>query len=1137
MKQPTLFDGLIGDPVQDAAPPDQAARDFAIDPANNVVLEASAGTGKTRVLVDRYVRLILAGVEPANILAITFTRKAAAEMRERVLAALRRRAADGAIRPARWRALMDHVGDIQISTIDAFCFTLLREFPLEAGVDPAFDVADETEIARFAREAVAETLRAARGLMADEENVRLLHARVKAPVLAEAIASLLDRRHVALPAIASFVGRHGGPASAAEAGAAFVARMRSAVGESRHHAALLEDGPHGAPAFRWVAADIVRLAGAAPLDPAAVQLLRRRLERYFLTKNGEPRKRIARPYSAADFANRDAKRRHEEALAAVSPVVLAAIEALDADVNRLLARGLLRVTRLAARTYERLLADHALLDFAAMLARAVALVERQEDFARSRLKLQARYHHVLVDEFQDTSRLQWRLIDLLIQAWGEGEGAADAPTSIFVVGDRKQSIYRFRHAEVTLLDEAASRIAALRQGGAVRRAITTSFRSVPELLAFVNALGAATEGPDDLAERFTYGAADRFPVAGVAAGAKRDGQPVLGLVAEATMEASAAAVAVEIERLIGQVVVRDREAGPRLARPEDIAILFRARAGHQYFEDALDVRGIPAYVYKGLGFFDAPEVQDLQALIRYLAAPESDLRAAELLRSRLVRISDAGLARLAPTLAAAIVPGGRHASDVAQNASIQDLTPSAPPSALDQHDRRILERLRPAVARWLTLADRIPPSELLDVILRESAYVFEIGGPRLDQSRENVKKVRALVRRVENRGYATLGRLAAYFDTLRAGDESNAIVEAAGAVNLMTMHAAKGLEFPIVFLVNLHLGGRGGRRGFSVIERGVDGESEVAFHGTAGTALEDRRDLEELRRLLYVGVTRARDRLYLAAEVDPHRGVKRQARSLVTLLPDSLAATFGIAANAPHLDEVTWTAGEASFAFRVCRQGEAPAPAAVARREPPAAGPAVLAPVLAVSGRRIVTATAHGMDDGNDVPGEVEAGARDERGPGGASRTGGSERLLGTLVHRLFQRQADPTRDPASLAEDASRLVRAEERVDVSDIRELAASAVAMYTAFRSRADVAALLGAGECFYEVPFSFAPPDRPGDLVRGAIDCLVVAEDGSATVLEFKTGVPRPEHEAQAGVYGQAIQAAIGAPHVSIRVLYA
>src|ERR671918_242034 len=129
--------------------PDERARRLAVDPLRNVALEASAGTGKTRVLVDRYVRLLEAGVAPRNILAITFTRKAAAEMRQRILATLRQRQREGGISPARWREIRDAFGDIAISTIDAFCLSLLHEFPLEAGVDPGFDLADETETPRF----------------------------------------------------------------------------------------------------------------------------------------------------------------------------------------------------------------------------------------------------------------------------------------------------------------------------------------------------------------------------------------------------------------------------------------------------------------------------------------------------------------------------------------------------------------------------------------------------------------------------------------------------------------------------------------------------------------------------------------------------------------------------------------------------------------------------------------------------------------------------------------------------------------------------------------------------------------------------------------------------------------------------
>ena len=199
------------------------------------------------MLVDRYVRLIEAGVDPRHILAMTFTRKAAAEMRDRVLALLRRRADEGALPATRWRHLRDHVGDIQISTIDAFCFGLLREFPLEADVDPGFEIADETEMARFSNEALDLTLRAARGLVKDDESVRPLFARVKQPVLREAIGGLLDRRHVALPAVADFVRRQTAAPTAAAAGLAFVNRLRDRLEALPERAALVNDGPTRSP--------------------------------------------------------------------------------------------------------------------------------------------------------------------------------------------------------------------------------------------------------------------------------------------------------------------------------------------------------------------------------------------------------------------------------------------------------------------------------------------------------------------------------------------------------------------------------------------------------------------------------------------------------------------------------------------------------------------------------------------------------------------------------------------------------------------------------------------------------------------------------------------------------------------------
>jgi len=1107
MTQPSLFDRIDEAPGPER-PPDQPARDFAVDPRNDVVLEASAGTGKTRVLVDRYVRLLASGVDPRNILAMTFTRKAATEMRDRVVLTLRREAEAGRFAAELWATIRERMHDVQISTIDGFCFGLLREFPLEAGVDPTFEVADETEIARFSNEALDLALRRARDLVTTDESVRLLFVRVKTPVLRDAVGALIDRRQVAVPAIRTYVHRHPEPATAVDVSRRFIDRLRAELpGATRQ--ALVEDGPHGAPEFRWIAADLAGLDDMPADDPVRVQQLRRRFEAHFLTKDGKPRQQIDRRYKTDVFPSEPARRRHQQVLKSVSPGVLAAVEGLNRDLDHLLARGLKRVLELAVDVYERLLAEHALLDFAAMLDRAVSLLARQEEFARSRLKLQSRYHHLLVDEFQDTSRQQWRLVELLINTWAEGEGAADAQTSIFVVGDRKQSIYRFRHAEVTLLDAAAARIGMLRPERDVRRAISTSFRAVPELLAFVNALSSGMAGDETIADRWQYREIDRFPTPVVADGALRDGRPVLGLIAQPSIDASAAAVADEIVRLLQTASVRDRDAGARPIRPDDIAILFRARAGHQYFEEALERRGVRTYVYKGLGFFDAPEVQDLQALLRFLARPESDLRAAGFLRSRFVRVSDAALVALAPHLSRAL------------------LATEPPDAALGPVDATLLAAARAGVARWLALSQRVPPGEVIDVVLRESAYVFELRGRRLDQARENLKKVRALVRRVENRGYVTIDRLASYFETLRAGDDSNAIVEAADAVNLMTVHAAKGLEFPVVFVVNLHAPGRGRTAGVSVIEDGPDGEPEVTFGTTPATDLESRRENEELRRLMYVAVTRARDRLYLSAEVDHHARIKRGARSLAALLPPSLASCF-TQAHASGVSEVTWQSEHGRFVCAVCRPADEPLrlpPSTTARSTIPSSEP--IRP-LEPSGLIPHPASVAWLP-------AVSEGLRPEPHTIRTNRHV-DERLAGTLVHRMLQRQVDPTLDPDRALRDAGALVTVAERVDLADVELTVAEALRLFHAIWRDVGLVSLLTQGALHFEVPFSYFPPDQPGICLRGAVDCLVRMPDGSIVILEFKTGRQRPEHQAQVDLYVRAMTAAFPGASVTGRLCY-
>ena len=883
--------------------PDERARRIAVDPRRNVALEASAGTGKTRVLVDRYVGLLEAGVAPRNILAITFTRKAAAEMRQRVMATLRERHRLGGIPESRWRDIRDGFGEIGISTIDAFCLALLHEFPLEAGVDPGFDLADETETPRFTEASLDRALRIGRGLSLDDPDVALLFTELGEPRIRKGLAALLDRRLVAGDALNRFL--RGKDMSVAIACTRLRHSLRAAL--SPVAAALKANGPDDR-AFALLARDIDRITAGSqdpaggsqdpPLRPAQLRGALDRLAELVLTQKGEPRKRPI--HTKAMFRSAPHYDRHKQIVLGLGPYIESAADTFRRDINFVLARGVRRLFAIAQEEYRRTLDKHGVLDFPDLLERTLTLLGHMEEFSRSRYRLESRYEHVLVDEFQDTSRAQWQLVRELVRAWAAGEGTTHGPLppSIFIVGDRKQSIYGFRDAEITVLDAAARFIDALRPDLPARAAITRSFRSVHELQAFVNDVFAAIDKAPERADAFRYGADDAFPRV---EGAPGEAEAV-GVVTAESDAAQADAVGEEIARLLIEgVTVRDRDTGLRRpAAPGDIAVLFRARESHALFEAALGRRGVPYYVYKGLGFFDADEVKDVLALVAYLSDPGSPLKAAAFLRSRIVRLSDRGLKTLAPGLTEALL------SD--------DLPATA--DVLEGDDRERLVLARDSVRLWVTLADQLPPAELVDRVLAESAYAVEIAGPGLAQARENLKKVRGLIRRIQNRGYATLGRLSDYFAELVAGgDESNAIIDAADAVNLMTVHAAKGLEFPVVFVVNLGKGSGGSRDDIRVVAAPFSDEDEpggepsvsVSDHLNESDRDAEAREHEETKRLLYVALTRARDRVYLGATLTGGRLVLAKG-SLGKILPASLAASI---AATPGAAVTLWQGGSA----------------------------------------------------------------------------------------------------------------------------------------------------------------------------------------------------------------------------------
>jgi ATP-dependent helicase/nuclease subunit A len=1114
--QLSLFDRATDEPPATAVvaqPPapadaDSGARAFAVDPAQNVVLEASAGTGKTSVLVSRYINLLKAGVDPANILAMTFTRKAAAEMRERIIRELKAAASRSEFDRARWNDVRDRLGEIAISTIDAFCLSLLREYPLEADLDPGFEMADETEVPRLIEDALDRSMRIFASRAKHEPDIALVLAQLGVSRARQGLALLLDRRLVAWTALNRFLSRGPSDLTAAtvcrRAATALHDALRTAPGGL---AAFLNQGPIDHPRYQLLVRDLRRFAELDRSGDADIRAVLDRAGAHFLTVEGKPRRSGGiPPYKGdRDYPSADIGRLHRTAVFQVAPQIERVLAGFTRDLNVVLARGIRQMFAIALQQYRETLEERSVLDFSDVLERALALLRQMDEFSQSRFRLESRYHHVLVDEFQDTSRAQWELVSLLIQSWGEGLGLPTDP-SIFIVGDRKQSIYRFRDAEVAVLQEAGRYIEGLRPGGNPRRSITRSFRALPELLSFVNDLfGEIAQGgsrPDD----FRYDDTDRFPLD---AAADHRG-PVLGLAAEDDAERCAAAVAGEIERILREESIRDRQTGvARQARAGDVAILFRSRTSHREFQQALEERGIPAYVYKGLGFFDADEIKDVSALIRYLANPLSDLRTAAFLRSRFVRLSDAAIARLGPKLAAAVTDPGRPDRF----------------AELDAEDRRVLDHVRAHVGGWLARVDRVPPADLIEHVLSTTAYAFELRGPRRQQAWENLKKMRGLIRRIQNRGYATFTRIADHIDSLTPGDESNAVIEALDAVNLMTVHASKGLEFPIVFVVNLARGASGPPDPIRVVAEGEDGLPSVSVGPFVSETDEAERDREkhETRRLLYVALTRARDRLYLSS-VLKDRSLVAGRGSLAEVLPDSFKHLFNHAATTfAECGLVGWSGRSGrSYDWRICR--------------PPASSHTFVAqPSDNVAARR---ADRFGPISGETVDRRsvtdwLDAAERPVPAAEGQQRV-----TAGILVHRLMQSSAGSESADDSVKAFARRLLRPGERVLIANVDAIVDEAVSAWRSLRSRKDLAALLSGERILHEVPFSMVTraQGRP-ILLRGVIDCLVQRDDGSVLVIEFKTGRPRPSHQRQLDLYVEAAASIYPGVRVEGQLIYA
>ncbi len=1056
-----------------ACPPEDplaAARDWTDEQRlaierreGDLLLAAGAGSGKTSVLVERFVRAVLEdGVSVPAILTITFTEKAAAEMRERIRLRLRELGADAAARETEGAF---------ISTIHGFCARVLRAHALAAGLDPGFTVLDEPEAERLADAAFEDAL---------EELAQ------RTPGGVELIAS-----YTAGALRGAIIGTY--------------AELRSR-GELEPRLPPLAPAPDlDEPRERLRAAAAAAAQELGGVDSPSVRVL-------------EAIDRLARCDSVIDAADPWPGDLFRLALpggngaALTTPVCVAYGEALREfraacehrrafpvrDLLDRLLRGFGR--RYAARKRERSMLDFEDLE---LLCRELLRSDR-----RLRERYRARFERIMVDELQDTNAVQLELIDQI------------ARRNLFTVGDAYQSIYAFRHADVELFERRADALAA----SGARATLRTNFRSRREILDVV---GAAFAG--EFGERF------EAPRPG------RDDPPaedprVELLVIDKGVDWTAEGLAspwrlAEARALAGRV----RELVDEGARPSEIVVLTRATSDLRTYERELERRGIPTYVIGGRGYWSHPQVVDLVGYLRALANPRDEEALYTVLASPLVGVSLDALVVLAASARAA----GRDPWSLLRDGPLEELP-----------DRERLERFAGWFAGERRVAGRASIEELIDRALTATGYDLAVlampGGRR---RLANVRKLMRLAREHEAvagrdlRGFLGLMRRQASEWSASSARESEAPIEgeALDAVRLMTIHRAKGLEFEIVCVADL---GRGPRWPADVIRIGRDGRLglRLARPGTARRepALayreigEERAAAEarEERRLFYVAMTRARERLILsgAARLDGWRESGTPMAWIGPALLGEMEERVGERRGVTDVGVRFGFLGEEDVGGPpdgapaapvpgppVAAAHPAPAPVASAPSAPP---PPTAPPVASLSysslaayqrcGYRFYVERLLGLPPREVPPSDLEL-----------ATTGLSGLDRGSVVHALlerldFRRPIQPT--PAVLAEVCRR-----EGISVPGPAE-AEGLVEIVAAFVRSPTRERLGRATGIRREERFAFAMGG--GLLINGAFDVLA-REPGGMLVVDYKTD----------RLEGASPAVAVGARYGTQRLIYA
>ncbi len=839
-------------PIGDTA---QEAQRRAADPAGSVWVAANAGSGKTRVLTERVARLLLEGAPPQKILCLTYTKAAAAEMQSRLFGMLGGWAMmeEGALRmqlsaltggeisidldQARrlFAEALETPGGLKIQTIHAFCDSLLRRFPLEAGAPPSFRMLEGREQRSLVAEIMDDLAGGPvfRGIAAllNEDAVESLAQEVIAKrkrfvgevdeaAIAEAFnaAPPFDEDAARLAAIEALDDR---------ALLAMIAAYAVSSKKDVERGALLQDG--------------VEVKGLALADA---------LGKAFLTKAGVPVKQPAFKGAQAAEPNWEAFTNH------LIDIAVAAREAQQAAIAADRTARLLRFGAALVERYEAAKAAHGLLDFDDLVGKAQALLTSSEMAQWALYRLDGGVDHILVDEAQDTSPEQWAVIRAIAAEFHAGEGAREGGRTLFVVGDEKQSIYSFQGAAPgefdrmrRHFDERFSAAETPMRG----EALAASFRSAPAILSAVDAVfdGGAAEGLSAAGAPVAHlafhesraGRVDLWPLVEPDENAP-DPEPWLPVDMPAPREPRA-----RLAGIIADHIAELLDSGAKLPgdgraiTPDDIIILLQSRKPMMApLIRGLKQRGVPVAGADRLMLTEELAVKDLLALLRFAATPDDDLTLAALLRSPLFDVSEEALFDLA------------HAREGTLWMALRDQ---------DRREATVLRQVRKQ-------ADFLRPYEILEHLLTQEGgrtRMLARLGPEAEDPMDELLTQALAYESVEPPSLeGFLGWMARGDEEIKRDQEG-----AAGQVRVMTAHGAKGLEAPVVILPDTMKTLKTDRSRLAEVElagrpcaalRGKKGE-EPALLASARDA-SARAQLEENRRLLYVAMTRAEDWLIVA---------------------------------------------------------------------------------------------------------------------------------------------------------------------------------------------------------------------------------------------------------------------------------